>query len=336
MAMCQPLSASQDPGLTPYEPIIQTLPDHTAGTVSNRMSLDGKWQAKVLPKGRWHTVNVPGELAMQGISVEHGQTVTYRRKFTVPADFAGKRTIIRFNGAYSYATLRINGRQVRTHRGGFTRWDTDITPYITPGRINTVELDLTDPVEEISYASGYAHHPIAGILRDVVVFSRPEHFFTDLRIDAELDSTYRDGTIKISLDTDFDATPTADGITAEVKYDGKTVATRRFALRKGKNDLTIPIDNPAKWDAEHPNLYDITLRMTHNGNETARVSKQAGFRKIEIDGNRMLVNGKPVKLRGACRHDIHPTLGRSTDRRTDSIDATLFKEANMNFVRTSH
>lgn len=336
MAMCQPLSASQDPGLTPYEPIIQTLPDHTAGTVSNRMSLDGKWQAKVLPKGRWHTVNVPGELAMQGISVEHGQTVTYRRKFTVPADFAGKRTIIRFNGTYSYATLRINGRQVRTHRGGFTRWDTDITPYITPGRTNTVELDLTDPVEEISYASGYAHHPIAGILRDVVVFSRPEHFFTDLRIDAELDSTYRDGTIKISLDTDFDATPTADGITAEVKYDGKTVATRRFALKKGANDLTLPVGNPAKWDAEHPNLYDITLRLTHNGNETACVSKQAGFRKIEIDGNRMLVNGKPVKLRGACRHDIHPTLGRSTDRRTDSIDATLFKEANMNFVRTSH
>ena len=67
----------------------------------------------------------------------------------------------------------------------------------------------------------------------------------------------------------------------------------------------------------------------------AEVDK-VGFREVKIDGNRLLVNGRPVKLRGACRHDIHPTLGRVADRYYDSLDVVLAREANINFIRTSH
>lgn len=89
------------------------------------------------------------------------------------------------------------------------------------------------------------------------------------------------------------------------------------------------------WDAEHPHLYKLQVSVEADG-ESYSFEREIGFRKIEIKGDRMLVNGKQVKLRGACRHDIHPTLGRVSTAETDSLDALLFKRANMNFVRTSH
>lgn len=85
-----------------------------------------------------------------------------------------------------------------------------------------------------------------------------------------------------------------------------------------------------------PNLYELTVNVSHKGKKVCHFTREVGFREVRISGNRMLVNGHPVKLRGACRHDIHPILGRTTTAELDSLDALLFKQANMNFVRTSH
>ena len=98
----------------------------------------------------------------------------------------------------------------------------------------------------------------------------------------------------------------------------------------------LPVKNPLKWDAEHPNLYTLTVTLSKDGKEIGRFDRRIGFRDVKIEKDRMLVNGMPVKLRGACRHDIHPTLGRTTTAELDSLDVILFKRSNMNFVRTSH
>ena len=94
--------------------------------------------------------------------------------------------------------------------------------------------------------------------------------------------------------------------------------------------------NPLKWDAEHPNLYTLEITLYQNKKELSRFHRNIGFRDVKISGNKMLVNGRSVKLRGACRHDIHPKLGRTTTAELDSLDVILFKQSNMNFVRTSH
>lgn len=104
----------------------------------------------------------------------------------------------------------------------------------------------------------------------------------------------------------------------------------------GKNIFSLPIKNPLKWDAEHPNLYTLEVAIQQQGKVISSFNRHIGFRDIKIMKNRMLVNGHPVKLRGACRHDIHPTLGRTTTAELDSLDVILFKQSNMNFVRTSH
>ena len=195
---------------------------------------------------------------------------------------------------------------------------------------------MTDRLDDISYASGYAHHPIGGILRDVTLFALPETCLYDFYAETHLDAAYEDAVLKIGY-----SSPVIGG--AEVAYtladpSGRRypLAQSRFPLKEGGNMNELPVKNPLKWDAEHPNLYTLTVTLSKDGKEIGRFDRRIGFRDVKIEKDRMLVNGMPVKLRGACRHDIHPTLGRTTTAELDSLDVILFKRSNMNFVRTSH
>ena len=313
-------------------PVLQEL----AGVETPAVLLSGTWQFRYSPDSKWDKIQVPGEPAMQGYAIEHDKPFTYRKSFTVPADYAGKHTILRFDGVYSYARLFVNDTFVREHHGGFTRWDTDVTPFVRPGKKNEIRLEVTDRLDDISYASGYAHHPIGGILRDVTLFVLPETCLYDFYAETHLDAAYEDAVLKIGY-----SSPVAGG--AEVAYtltdpSGRRypLAQSRFPLEEGGNMNELPVKNPLKWDAEHPNLYTLTITLSKDGKEIGRFDCRIGFRDVKIEKDRMLVNGMPVKLRGACRHDIHPTLGRTTTAELDSLDVILFKRSNMNFVRTSH
>ena len=323
---------------------VERLPDEAsypvlrelAGVETPAVLLSGTWQFRYSPDSKWDKIQVPGEPAMQGYAIEHDKPFTYRKSFTVPADYAGKHTILRFDGVYSYARLFVNDTFVREHHGGFTRWETDITPFVRPGKKNEIRLEATDRLDDISYASGYAHHPIGGILRDVTLFALPETCLYDFYAETHLDAAYEDAVLKIGY-----SSPVAGG--AEVAYtltdpSGRRypLAQSRFSLEEGGNMNELPVKNPLKWDAEHPNLYTLTITLSKDGKEIGRFDRRIGFRDVKIEKDRMLVNGMPVKLRGACRHDIHPTLGRTTTAELDSLDVILFKRSNMNFVRTSH
>lgn len=304
------------------------------------ISLDGTWQFQYTPGGKWFPIRVPGEPAMQGFAIEHDTPYTYRKTFKVPADYAGQKTILRFDGVYSLAKLRVNGTAVREHSGGFTRWETDITPWVKPGRENVIEVEITDPVNEISYASGYAHHPIGGILRNVSLLAQPEGGLTDFYVETALDSLYQDAVLKVGYQA-TQASPDATISFTLTDPAGNTVRLSRdtyplSALSSEGQIFDFPIVRPKKWDAEHPDLYALTVSIREKGKETGRFTRPIGFRDVRIVKDRMLVNGQPVKLRGACRHDIHPELGRTTTAELDSLDAVRFKESNMNFVRTSH
>lgn len=300
------------------------------------LSLDGTWQFRFSPKSPWTKISVPGEAAMQGYAIEHDKPFLYRKSFTVPADYRGKRIILRFDGVYSQARLSINGKFVREHQGGFTRWETDITSFVNTGKKNELELEVTDRLDEISYASGYAHHPIGGILRNVTLFALPTAHLCDIFVSTHLDSLYQDATLGFACSAVME-----NG--AEITFsltapDGKNVNLKqdKFQINKGQQTWQLPVEKPLKWDAEHPNLYTLTVSVSQNQKPIYHFSRKIGFREVKVVGDKLMVNGKPVKLRGACRHDIHPTLGRTTTAELDSLDAILFKQSNMNFVRTSH
>ena len=312
------------------------LPTSISGVRNPVISLNGKWDFKFSAKSKWCQVQVPGELAMQGYAIEHDKAFWLRKSIVVPADYADKRVILRFDGVYSHARLSVNGKPVRQHSGGFTRWETDITQFVRIGAKNTIVLEVTDRIDDISYASGYAHHPIGGILRDVTLFAQPKQPICDLHIEALLDSVYRDANLNLSCRSE--ALSGAQLRLQLIDPEGRNVSlpTDLFGLRHGDNTISLSISTPIKWDAEHPNLYTLKATLLQEGKPTQQLVRKVGFREVKIVGNRMMVNGKPVKLRGACRHDVSPTMGRSTTAQIDSLDALLFKRANMNFVRTSH
>lgn len=307
-----------------------------AGVEQPVVSLDGVWQFRYSPADEWSSIQVPGEAAMQGYAISHDKPFVYLKKFFLPADYSGKRIILRFDGVYSHARLFINGTFVREHHGGFTRWETDVTSFVRSGESNELQLEVTDRIDDISYASGYAHHPIGGILRSVTLFALPSNYMSDFYTETDFDEFYRNAVLKIAY-----TAQAYDGYKIEYRLtspDGKDVNLPRTAFipRTGKNVDLLEIKQPVKWDAEHPNLYELTVCLYDKENEIGRFSRNIGFREVKIDADRMLVNGRPVKLRGACRHDIHPMLGRTTTAELDSLDVVLFKESNMNFVRTSH
>lgn len=312
------------------------IPSEVAGVDNPTLLLSGTWQFCYAPKDKWNNVQVPGELAMQGYAIQHDTPYLYRKSFTLPADYKGKRTILRFDGVYSHARLSVNGTFIREHHGGFTRWETDITDHVRPGKKNEIQLEVTDRIDDISYASGYGHHPIGGILRDVTIFALPANCLYDFAAETHLDTLYRDAVLKVSYQGE--TTGNAEVVYTLTDPSGRNVplAQSIFPLKGNENSNELPVRNPLKWDAEHPNLYTLTVAIREENNETTRFSKRIGFRDVKIVKDRMLVNGQPVKLRGACRHDIHPTLGRTTTAELDSLDVIRFKQSNMNFVRTSH
>ena len=338
LSLCLPLqivAASPEKNPLPAE-AAHHIPENITGIRRPAISLDGTWEFQYSSSSPRTTILVPGEAAMQGYAIEHDKPFTYRKTFTLPADYAGNHIILRFDGVYSHARLSVNGRFVREHHGGFTRWETDITPYVQAGETTELQLEVTDRLDDISYASGYAHHPIGGILRSVTVFALPPECLYDFHTVTALDASYRDAVLKITYQAQNTAGSTVEYMLTAPDGERVELVQSRFPLQEHENSHELPVKNPRKWDAEHPNLYTLTVTLRKGSRIVSQTSHRIGFREVRIEGDRMLVNGMPVKLRGACRHDIHPRLGRTTTPELDSLDAIRFKQSNMNFVRTSH
>ncbi len=318
--------------------------NEVTGVEAPEIRLNGTWKFSMNPPEKfwdnsvgfqdWSDIQVPGECQMQGFAIKHDQPYVYKHEFAIPSDYKGKQILLNFYGVYSYARVWVNGQFIREHYGGFTKWDCDITEMVTPGENAVLTVEIVDRTDDISYGSGYAKHQIGGILKDVELIALPKQYFKNLYFETDLDEEYINADLRVFYELNQS---TSVKLKVEL-YDAENKliesVDKEVVGQSGK--ISIPIENPKKWDAEHPNLYTVVTSLTEHGNALMKTSEKIGFREVKVDGNRLLVNGKPVKLRGACRHDIHPTLGRMTTPAYDLKDVLLAKECNMNFIRTSH
>jgi hypothetical protein len=323
----------------------------SVGEIRNPVvNLAGEWRFNAHPPAdfrtpaldtsSWSRVTMPGELAMLGFQVTPNREYPLRKTILIPAEYHDQRILLRFDGVYGYARIWINGVFVRDHFGGFTSWDCEITDLVQAGQKATFVVGVTDRSDDISQASYYAKHSIAGILRDVQMFAVPRIPLCKLSTLATLDARYRDGSLRVSArlsSGEFDS--------AELKFRlidaaGPEIPTQPDAVAFVRGNAAIAaeiaVNAPKQWDAEHPNLYTLEVSLFVNNKEAETIQRKVGFRSIECAGNQLLVNGRPVKLRGVCRHSIHPTFGRAVPVEFDELDAALFRAANINFVRTSH
>jgi hypothetical protein len=332
----------------PPAPLIP-IPDSTRDVSSPLIDLAGEWRTTMHPPenfwsssldiSAWSPAAMPNEFAALGFKVMPDLEYPCRRTISIPPAFKGQRVFLRFDGVYGYARVWVNGAYIRDHFGGFTSWDCDITDHVKPGEQAQLVLGITDRSDDISQASYYAKHPIAGILRGVRLFAVPPGFLARLATTVNLDAQYKDGTIAIEADLD----PTShDPAVLQFKLldkSGKSVPIRpgSLPLAPGKTaSASLLVPAPQLWDAEHPNLYTLEISVISRNAVSQTFRRTIGFRSVKREGNQLLVNGRPVKLRGVCRHSIHPTYGRAVPPEFDEMDAALFRAGNINFVRTSH
>lgn len=311
------------------------------------IGLNGMWQFLADPKpgqdadtqtGNWADVSMPNELVALGHVIAKDYEYPLRRKVTVPPDFAGQRVLLRFDGVYSHARVWANGHFVREHFGGFTAWDCDITEFVEPGKDAEIVVGITDRTDDISQASYYAKHAIAGILRDVRLVAVSKTFVRHLHLNATLDAEYRHGLLELAALLN---TP-ANGAELRVSLrdaEHRTVPIERSSFKVVGNILepvSVRVASPRKWDSEHPHLYMLAVELWLDGKHVETIERAIGFRKVQRRGNQLLVNGQPVLLRGVCRHSVYPTTGRVVPDGMDEKDAAILRAGNINFVRTSH
>jgi hypothetical protein len=351
-AIAEAAASAQDVAPNPVwpRPAISPIPQATNGVANPVQNLDGTWKLAVDPPSNfwsndvdpagWADVSVPGQPTMQGFAIRQNVEFAYKTKVHVSADFAGKRIVEQFDGVYSYARLWVNGQLVRDHTGGMTTWDADITAFVTPGADAWITVGVTDKSDDISDASGYAQNLVGGILRDVRLLALPAQPLTRFDADTQLDSAYTNAVMRVYV-----GAAVQDGTTVTVGLrllDPKGVAV---ATDPSTVDVTsahpeayvdVPVASPRLWDPEHPWLYSLQATEYVGGQPAESVIRQIGFRQIDVRGNKVLVNGHEVKLRGADHHQISPTGGRSTTPDLDANDIRLFRAANVNIIRTSH
>ncbi len=345
-----PADKELTPNLVWPRPIIVPVPETTGRVENTVLSLNGTWKFTLRPPDRfwsneidptgWDDIQVPGECTMQGFEIARDIEYPFKRVISIPADFRGKKIFLRFDGLYSYGRVWVNGHYVRDHRGGFTSWDCDITPFVTAGKEVWITVGVTDGSDNISWQSNYAKHYIGGILRDVRMFAVPADYVTRFHLETDFDSSFTNAVLNVALGMEFDRARSASVELSLIDPSGKKVpihpASVDLSVRVPEALANIPVGWPQKWDCEHPRLYTLRASVKAGGAPAQTLVKRFGFRKVDVRGNQLYVNGDPVKLHGGCRHDVCPTRGRSTTPALDEQDARLLKNANFNFVRTSH
>lgn len=276
---------------------------------------------------------------------ERNPVGSYLRDFEVPADWKGRRVLLTFDGVDSAFFLWINGEKVGFSVNSRNAAEFDITKYIKPGK-NLLAVEVYR-FSAGTYLEDQDMWRLSGIFRNVTLWSTPKVFVRDFFAKADLDAQYRDGWVDVSASIRNDSAKRAPARELQVEVRdpankqavvGKGVA-RVPALAPGEQKTVttkVTVSNPEKWTAETPRLYTTVLMLGEGKNPGEILSCRTGFRKVEIKGRIFTINGVPVKLKGANRHEHWPDSGHYVTEEKMIRDLEVLKQANCNHVRTCH
>ncbi len=335
--------------------------------VEKRPGKDAFWGDDI-DVSSWDKIEVPSCLEMNGygdplyINVEYAfnnnppmiemknglinSVASYRRDFDLPAGWDSKRLFLHFDGIYGAAFVWMNGKYVGYTQSGNNDAEFDVTEHAREGKNNVCVQVIR--WSDASYLEGQDMWHMSGIHRDVYLFATPKTFVRDHYITSSLDATsdYTAGSMNVAVEMDNrDGIATSKSVEVSlVAPDGSEVARKSIAFdfaegeRSKIADFTFDgLSALLTWTAETPNLYTVVVvQKTADGNEEQAFSTKYGFRHIEIKNGLVYINGERVLFKGANLQDTHPVTGRSVDVATMLNDVKMFKQANMNTVRTSH
>ncbi len=272
---------------------------------------------------------------------------SYRTDFTVPDGWKGREVFLHFDGVRSAFHLWINGKEVGYSQGSMTPAEFNITKYISKGK-NVLAAEVYR-YSDGSYLEDQDTWRLSGIYRAVYLFSTPKVHLRDFWVLSELDEEYCDAVLKVTANVHNFGSKTSEHCIVEVTLlDGDGKAVGGEPLMSGKTgsiatgseiavEMQAKISNPDKWTAETPHLYTVLLVLKYDSGKVMEVERcNFGFRKIELKGGQLLINGKAVLFKGVNRHEHDPDHGRAIPFSRMLQDIKLLKQNNINAVRTSH
>ena len=340
----------------------------------NYLSLEGTWKFnwvenadqrptdfyKVdLDDSNWKTMNLPGIWEMNGFGVPEYVNVgfgwrghfdeqppavptkdnhvgSYRRIINIPENWDGKQVVAHFGSVTSNIYLYVNGKFAGYAEDSKIAAEFDITPYLKKGE-NLIAFQTFRWCDG-SWDEDQDFWRLSGVARECYLFARDAKLqLEDIRVTPDLVNNYKDGVLNIS--TKVKGTGKLNFILFD--KEGKQVATATGLAKNGTANITMNVENPHKWNAETPYLYTLQVSLSSalkNGNEkSASITPvKVGFRKVEIKNKQFLVNGQPVLIKGADRHEIDPDGGYVVSLERMIQDIKIMKRLNINAVRTCH
>ena len=259
------------------------------------------------------------------VPTENNHVGSYRREIVVPASWNGKDIIAHFGSVTSNMYLWVNGRYVGYSEDSKLEAEFDLTPYLKPGQKNLIAFQVFRWCDG-TYLEDQDFFRYSGVGRDCYLYARNKKRIQDIRVTPDLDAAYQNGSLAINLDLKGSGKVDLELVDAQ----GKQVAT---ATANKSGLVTMNVENPKKWSAETPYLY--TLRASMQGSNEV-IPVKVGFRKIELKGDQILVNGKAVLFKGADRHEMDPDGGYVVSPERMLQDIQIMKQFNLNAVRTCH
>ena len=259
------------------------------------------------------------------ISELNNYTGSYRRTFELPKDWKGKDVYFHVGSATSNLTLWVNGKYVGYSEDSKVAAEFNISKYLKPGK-NLIAMQVMRWCDG-SYFEDQDFWRFTGIAREVYLYARPKLHAADIRLNAALENNYQDGVLNYQVSLKGGKTDVS--ITLCDK-DGKQVAEATGAQG------IIKVPKVKAWTGETPYLYKAYITLKNKQGATEVIPQKVGFRNVEIKNAQLLVNGQPVLVKGADRHEMDPDGGYVVSLERMIQDIKIMKQLNINAVRTSH
>lgn len=256
--------------------------------------------------------------------VENNHVGSYRREFVIPADWKGKDVIAHFGSVTSNIYLWVNGKFVGYGEDSKLESEFDITRYIKPGETNLIAFQVFRWCDG-TYVECQDFWRLSGTARDSYLYARPSKHVSDVTVVPDLVNGYEDGVLDVKVKSNAKLPVKAELVDAR----GKVVDSKELVAADASFRFEVASVN--KWTAETPYLYTVRVSTP-----SEVIPVKTGFRKLEIKDSQFLVNGKPVLIKGADRHELDPDGGYVVSRERMLEDITIMKKFNINAVRTSH
>ncbi|MBD3422699.1 MAG: DUF4981 domain-containing protein [Chitinivibrionales bacterium] len=329
----------------------KALPSHVDPSFDDSawagITVPGNWTMQGFDKPHYTNVQMPFDVLPPQVP-RHNPTAIYRTTFTVPKAWTKKRIVVHFAGVESCCFVYVNGTAIGMGKDSRLPSEFDITSAAIPGRnsLAVVVIRYSDG----SYLEDQDHWWMAGIYRDVYLYVTGKCYLQDIAVNASLANDYRDGNLRIKACVSLDKMKPGWKVRAQL-YDnarrrkiGKSLeapvavdSANPYSFHGFEAEMSASYRNILPWTDETPHLYACIVSLIDPRGKTIETARlHTGFRTVEISDRQLLINGKPVIIKGVNRHEHDDASGKTLRRESMLRDIRMMKQANFNAVRTAH